>query len=226
MIVRIRYFLICLIFLVFLSNCNTSEKRRTGLEIRGYRFDHATKTENLVFSFTEDDILCVDWKNQSYQLYDSALLKLKEKNFTGGYLNEFIRIVFDDSIISEVNILNSYSSNHKYWSNSPFTCVYGSTNNILTSDNWFIVNIYGDKTIIYKKLFNERIYSYLKNKGLLTGTSWKCNTKSEYHGAALAHNNNFDIDFCRRFYKEKISASNLRFLCHSRECEVFVDSIK
>jgi len=217
-------YLIYLFFLTFLFSCKNPTNKK-GLEIIGYRYNNSAETEELIFKLNREDIICVDWKNQSYKLRDSAISKIKESKFTGGYINEFIKLLYNDSVISVVNVLNSYSSNHKYFKDSPFTCVYESTNNIITKDNWFVINFYGEKKQgYYESLFNSDLFIYLHKNNLLTASQWKCDQQV---GNEIKNkpNLNFDIDFCKRFCGDGIVSSNINFLCRSSQCHAFVDSL-
>jgi len=221
-----KIFYIILITIIY--SCSNSPSSN-GLEIVGLRYDYALEKNTEIFKINESDIECIDWNNQSYKLTAAGISKInKAMPIMAGGLNESLAMYFDGKLITPINIYNIFSSNVRHVKKSPFICIYESTNNIYSKDNWLILNIYNkNENNFYTSLFNEELYNYLIQKNTIKSKGWSCGAVNmNMNTISNSPNRKFDIDYCRRYGSDLLKTNvNLKFICYSKECEMYLDSL-
>jgi hypothetical protein len=195
---KIIYIYLSIVFLSGLMACNTNSENE--LKIIGLRHHKIENKDDLLFTIYSSDLLCVDWANQSFQLKKEAIERIKNSKFTGGYINEYVKILFKGKDLTNVNIYNNSSSSHHFTQGSPNLFVFKSTNNIYTADNWLILNpINSNNDSIHLKLYSEELFYHLKSLGLIKGISWECDDVNSNSLQMNKPNVNFKIDFNNKF---------------------------
>jgi hypothetical protein len=196
--------LLFLITIVFLISCKTSNIKENEFRIIGLRHHANTNTDDELFIIKSSDIVCVDWKNQSFKISEKILNQIKDENkFTGGFINEYLNLEFNGRILTSVNIHNLGSSTRYFVKNSPNTYIFTSTNTIFNPEGWLIINPFNlSENSIYAGLYSDSVFHFFKNKTLLTGSSWECQSNIQNDTLSNLTNRNFTNDFNNKFNKE------------------------
>jgi hypothetical protein len=127
---------------------------------------------DLLYSFTDEDIEFVDWENQIYKFKkEFATEKLANGNMWAGTRKEIIKLKLNNKVILILRIYNPHSSNVYAGEYDGVLDVYKSTRKIVTKNGFFNISMKSDRK---DKLFSSKLFSFWKTKNKLKCLEREC----------------------------------------------------
>ncbi len=134
----------------------------------------------------EKDIVCVDWQRQSFKFTQEVSSKIDKSPLLASS-KYFFSVTLESVELYRVFVLSKYAS-HSIPKESPYVIFNDKPLYSIFDENWLVIRYYRKKdNYLYKQVFSERLYKYLKRKNLMSGFRWECTQNKNIENSIMSN---------------------------------------